>query len=101
MFKPWRDERAKDCPSEESTLIEDIPGVWGGNGTNTIQFELIIKSSPNCDCGDMDEVKFCFEFRSTVGNRASRWWLNPIDCTPEKFPAFKYDLRTGDAEKKD
>ena len=90
MFKPWRDERKKPCPETEVTPIEDTPGVWGAPGKQIVQFELILKNSPNCKCAGPDK-KLCFEFfAQTRKNGRFTWKLTPVECTPTKLPEFKY-----------
>jgi RHS repeat-associated protein len=97
MFRPWRDERKKPCPGHEVTPIEDTAGLWGAPGTkligtNIIQFELILKASPNCNCDENEkEKKFCFELYANIKKSGEwNWKVTEVKCTPEKIPAVKY-----------
>jgi hypothetical protein len=86
MFKPWRD-RKKPCPGVEVVSIEDTPGIWGGGGkpkVNVIQFEIILKSSPNCDCDGDDQKVLYMEF--FVRWPGGPWRLQPLDKKPNKNP---------------
>lgn len=92
MFKPWRDkERKKPCPDKETVPITDTPGIWGGRkGTNIIQYELILKSSDNCECGGDDEKSLYLEFFVKVDGKNDMSKLSELDKKPDKIPQLKY-----------
>jgi len=78
------------------TTIEDTPGLWAGDyGTNILQFELILKSSPNCKCDEEEkEKKICLEIYVRLnknGLHKSEW--SEIDCPSKKFPTKKYPTK--------
>ena len=95
QFKPWRPvekggERKRECPGREVTPIEDIPGVWGPPGKTKIQFELILKSSPNCEC-DHAERKICFEFAAKIWKNGRIFvGIKPVECPFKKCPQLDW-----------